>query len=89
MEDKLLEIQVCENYTRDVFITTKVNKENAKELSEILNEFDSGYENYEELIDLLNDKGFEIIKVDDNDSLFNFEDNHYIDLKEVKDDEEN
>ena len=54
-----------------------------------MNEFDSGYENYEELIDLLNDKGFEIIKVDDNDSLFNFEDNHYIDLKEVKDDEEN
>jgi len=39
MEDKLLEIQVCENYTRDVFITIKVNKENAKELSEILNEF--------------------------------------------------
>ncbi|MCI9092711.1 MAG: hypothetical protein HFF36_02835 [Coprobacillus sp.] len=86
MEDKLLEIQVCENYTRDVFITIKVNKENAKELSEILNEFDSGYENYEELIDLLNDKGFEIIKVDDNDSLFSFEDNHYIDFKEVKDD---
>lgn len=42
-------------------------------------------EGYEEIVDSLSTTGFEITRVDDNDSLFDFEDNCFIDSKEVKD----
>ena len=87
MEDKLLEVHVCENYKRDVYIKVKVPEDKITEFNEILEQFDGMNEGYEEIVDSLSTTGFKITRVDDNDSLFDFEDNCFIDSKEVKDDE--
>jgi len=85
MKDKLFEVHVCENYKRDVYIKIIVPEDKITEFNEILEQFDGMNEGYEEIVDSLSTTGFEITRVDYNYSLFDFEDNCFIDSKEVKD----
>lgn len=84
MKDEELEVQINESYTRDVYIKIRVPKERKIEFNEILDEFDGMDKNYEEIIERLDEAGFEIFYIDDNDSLFEFADNNYIDLHGVR-----
>lgn len=46
MEDKLLDVQIRENYTRDVFIRVEVSQDREQEFNEVLDQFEDGYKNY-------------------------------------------
>lgn len=84
MEDKLLDVHVRESYARDVYIRVKVSEDRKNQFKKMLDRFDGMNKNYEEIVDSLSDAGFEITHIDDNDSLFDFEGNHYVELEEVK-----
>lgn len=79
-----LRIQVKENYTRDVFIDIEIESEKTSALDELLDKIEGSSANYETLLYDLENQGIKITNCDDNDSLFDFEDNSFIDYREIK-----
>ncbi|MCI9630121.1 hypothetical protein [Thomasclavelia cocleata] len=74
-----LRLQITEKYKRNVFINVVVPEGRLYEFDKILDEYEDSYNDYKTLIGELSNDGFEVLFVDDNDSLFEFEETHDVD----------
>lgn len=72
-------LQITEKWLRDIFVYIELDESKQDLLERILDEHENSFHNYDEIIYDLEENGIKITKIDDNDSLFDFEENEIID----------
>lgn len=85
---KKIKIQVNEKYARNVFVTVELNENQTEEqLNEILDNLECSSASYETLLCELNKQDIKVTHCDNN-SLFDFQENNFVDYREVDEIEE-